>query len=237
MKKNLNLSLPRLKALAKASAKTNAATRSPNASKEGAAPDVFVYVTASTRLDEAQRLRQRGSGPNFGADLITLTTCKHRMRAALGVEEWPGQWIVGLTSSGLHEGRQWLFFATQIERAYASHAELARALPQPVREAKSSRLHVHGDLFEPLRHLGEGEALDPANYHAPRDGHRHEAPERWHRDIHHATWQRPAALLVGDPARSFLWTEPILFYRGQLTQGYKKWPSLSEFVRELAAAR
>lgn len=256
MAKNLNLALPRLKTLAKAGdaepkRKAKPAVKAPPESatteqtptvkpppEKTAA--VFSYVVASTCLDAQGRLRQLGSGPNYQGGLITLTTCKRRMRAALEVEAWPGQWIVGLSGNGLHEGRQWLVFVTQIERAFASHAELVKALPPEVRRAKSSRLSVHGDLFEPLRAVTDEEALEPGNYHPPIVGHLHQKPEKWHKDIHYPSWQRPAALLVGDPKRSFLWTEPTLFYRGeggQLRQGYKKWLNLSEFVKRLEVAR
>ena len=222
---NFNSPLSRLRALAKAEAR-HPVTQS----------TVYCYIVATTDLDAESRMRQCGSGPNFQGGLISLSTCKHKMRAAREVDEWPGAWIVGLSSKGLHEGRQWLFFLTQIERAYGSHAELWDALSPDVREAKSAQKHVHGDVYRPLRAAKAAPHM-PESYHPPREGHRHEQPKQWHKDIGHRSWNRPAALLVGDPQKSFLWTEPMLCYKGEMTRGYTKWSNLVEFLSRIEAAR
>lgn len=232
MVEHLNSPLSRLRALAKGEPRQPRLQSTDTPIK---IPAVYSYVVATTDLDEEARLRQSGSGPNFQGGLITLATCKHQMRAALSVEEWPGAWIIGLSSSRLHEGKQWLFFVTQVERAFGSHAEAWRALPSAAREAKSAQRHFHGDLFEPLK-TAQAEPLSPKSYRPPLPGHRHEKPEQWHRDVNHRSWNRPAALLVGDSQNSFLWTEPTLYYRGVMTQGYKKWPSLSDFIEQLKEA-
>jgi hypothetical protein len=202
---------------------------------------VYSYVVTSIHLDEEQRLRQRGSGPNFQGGRITLCTCKHRMRAALEVEQWPGQWIVGLSSRRRYQNRHWLVFITRVQEAYASHAELWQALPAAARRAKSARQHIHGDLFEP-RERAKAKSLqaspfDPESYHDPIEGHRHELIEQWQKDVASEAWGRRSALLVGDPAQSWIWTEPRLFYKRDMTQGYTKFPSLPEFLAQLEEAR
>lgn len=223
---NLNPSLSHLKKLAKEVGK-----------ESGTAPMVYAYVMISSQLDQQDRLRQRGSGPNFAAGLITLTTCKHQLRAARDVADWPGAWIIGLSGRRIQGGRHWVCFATQIEQAFASHLELWKAVSTEVREAKAADASIHGDLFRPRRGTTAANAFDPDSYRAPIKGHRHEAPEKWGKDVSYRRWNRPAALLVGDPDRSFLWSEPSLFYRSDLAQGYKKFGNLSEFLENVEVVR
>lgn len=233
MAANMNATLSRLKCVVAADSADRGKPR-PGVPTESS--PLYSYVVATTNLDTELQIRQAGSGPNFQGGLITLTTCKHRLRAARGVDDWRGVWVAGLSRKGLHEGRQWVFFMMKVAQAYASHADLWQALPSTVREAKSARQHPHGDLYEPLG-FGSDAPHSPESYHAPCTGHRHEKPELWHKDIGYMNWKRPAALLVGDPDKSFLWSEPMLCYRGSMTQGYKKWSSVTDFLRCLEVAR
>ena len=51
---------------------------------------VYCYVVDSVK-NEGGRFVQRGSGPNFQGDMVTLCTCKHHMRTSLSSDDWEGK--------------------------------------------------------------------------------------------------------------------------------------------------
>ena len=98
---------------------------------------VYCYVIASMRIREGKFV-QTGCGPNFEGGLITLCTCKHRMRTAIDIEDWPDAWIAGFTGSSAGEAANFLVYLMQVEHAFASHRDLwfSTALSSETKRAK-----------------------------------------------------------------------------------------------------
>jgi hypothetical protein len=84
---------------------------------------IYAYVVTSVEHREGH-LVQTGSGPNWQGGTLTLCTCKHRLRNYLPLEEWPGVWLAGFTSTTEMNGRNALVFLTRIAAAYPSQASL-----------------------------------------------------------------------------------------------------------------
>jgi hypothetical protein len=181
---------------------------------------VYYYVVASIRNLDGEFI-QIGCGPNFQGGRITLCTCKHRMRTCMDVEEWKGAWIAGFTGVSAWEGRNFLVYLMQVERAFASHRDLwlSTALSSETKRAKAAHLDRFGDVFKP-----RGKTMaprDPKSYLPPCGDHRH--VRGWEKDVSYEGYSgRPAALLVGDPARSFLWNRPSFYYGGTLGRGHRR---------------
>jgi putative DNA base modification enzyme with NMAD domain len=201
------------------------------------AGEVYAYVVRTAQLDpdDPSAVRQVGSAPNFQGGLLTLCTCKHSMRAGRKPENWPGTWVAGF-SSGQGGQPQKLFYLMRVERAFISHYEMWNQLPPAVREAKSMRRSHLGDLCEPKSTLCDHDrpqVFDPSNYYPPRPDHSH--ANGWENDLDHSKqdkFNRPTALLMGDPERSYLWSRPILTVRGQpFTQGCCKFSTLGQFLQ------
>jgi hypothetical protein len=211
--------------------------------KEGAA---YSYVVKSVRMDdEGQQFEQHGSAPNFQGGRLTLCTCKHQMRTSLECKAWQGTWVAGFTSRCLDvvdvpKGRHWLFYLTRVNRAYPSHAELWESLPAAAREAKSASAHFLGDLFAPRGRVAGDGRFDPSRYYTPsRHSHRHNSCDNgWHNDIDYwcaDLYGRPS-LLVGDPHRTFIWNEPIIWFDDDHCRNFKKWDSIRRLLLHLKEA-
>ena len=98
---------------------------------------VYSYVMTSAKY-RAQKLWHCGSGPNFQGDLITLCTCKHRMRSSLCACGWKGKWIAGFTGINEHKRKNWLVYLMQISEAFESHYDLwSSKLLRSTRPAKA----------------------------------------------------------------------------------------------------
>jgi hypothetical protein len=200
---------------------------------------VVTSVGTSVGMDGKIRFEQHGSAPNFQGGRLTLCTCKHQMRSSLDGSKWQDKWIAGFTSRCLYEGRHWLFFLTRVADGHESHADLWECLPSAVREAKCAQEHFLGDLFMPKRKQLVGESkFDPRNYHTPprHDHHSNGCDNGWHNDIryeHADRHDRPASLLVGDPAMTFLWQEPMVWFGGDHCRNFKKWESVTGFLEHL----
>lgn len=182
---------------------------------------VYSYVVATVGLDDG-RFVQRGSGPNWQGDRLTLATCKHFLRTFLTPEDWRGVWLAGFCGAGAGGGRNALVYLTRVAHAFGSQADAwgADALPQRTKAAKAAHRHPFGDLFAPAR---PGDPLDPAIYRRPCAGHAHEPGDGWHGDIDYVGCNgRPVAILVGDPALTFLWDRPLLYRDGPLGRGQRK---------------
>ncbi|MFN0137993.1 MAG: hypothetical protein ACKVS9_17965 [Phycisphaerae bacterium] len=165
---------------------------------------VRYYVIASIDAS-SDRFVQNGSAPNFAGGFITLCTCKHRMRTAHSAEDWVGQWVAGFTRKAL--GHQ-LVYLMRIGWAFDSHRDLggSRVLPARTKHLKSAHINTNGDVFE----YREGSPHSPASYEPPHPAHSHANPASWHRDVGYRGRKRPAALLVGDPTATFIWTRPMI---------------------------
>jgi hypothetical protein len=196
---------------------------------------VYAYVVDSiVRSKVDDKFIQCGSGPNFQGGLITLCTCKRWMRTFRTPEEWKGTWIAGLCSVNAANGQQALFYLMRVEEACESHRDLWAALRHDVQVAKTARTHCLGDVYEPRL---QRDPFDPTSYHLPAKNHSHRSdrwPDEWREDINYVgKKRRRAALLVGDPNRSYLWDWPQLIYSGKLTQGQKKF-TLGDLLMQLS---
>ena len=184
---------------------------------------VYRYVITSVH-NEGGRYLQRGSGPNFQGGMVTLCTCKHRMRTYLSPDDWKGKWVAGFTGLGAGGGRNALFFLARVAHAYESHYDLwySGEVPTETKRAKSAALSRHGDLLEPVG--GSVDPFDPLSYHPPNEAHSHSKNNTWHGDVRYTggRWVREAALLVGDPGRTFLWDRPTIFLPGSIGRGQPK---------------
>ncbi len=179
---------------------------------------VYCYVETSIEL-HGYDFVQCGSGPNFQGGLVTLCTCKHLMRSGQSERAWPGSWVAGFTSRTLipNDGRNFISYLMKVGRAYHSHRELWDNIPEDVREAKAADHHRLGDLYRPAG--SNGDPFDPASYVEPRADHSHCELGEWQEDIN---YPRRAALLVGDPELSFLWSRPAIALKPpQLHRGHK----------------
>jgi hypothetical protein len=182
---------------------------------------VYSYVVSTVGRDEGWFV-QRGSGPNWQGDRLTLATCKHFLRTFLAPDDWRGVWLAGFCGTGAGGGRNALVYLARVAHAFASQADAwaSPALPQRTKAAKAAHRHPFGDLFAPAR---PGDPLDPATYRRPCAGHAHESWDGWHGDIDYVGHNgRPAAILVGDPALTFLWDRPVLYRAEPLGRGQRK---------------
>lgn len=184
---------------------------------------VYCYVIATIKTRNGQ-FYQRGSGPNFQGGLITLCTCKHFMRTFLDTEQWPGKWIAGFSGVAAGNGHNALVYLMKVGHAFASHQSLwfSDQISDEARRAKSASLSRFGDVYRPKSPVND--PFDVRSYAQPCEDHVHAKDDAWHHDINYEGCKgRKAALLVGDPAHSFLWNKPMLFYiGGRIHRGQKK---------------
>ena len=172
--------------------------------------EVYIYVVDTVKLHKG-RMYQKGSGPNFQGGLITLCSCKHRMRSGLDAGSWKGMWVAGFSGHRPSQDNQ-LFYLMRVSHAFTSHREIwaSTAINERTKAAKAAHLDRFGDLYRPKkdsdRHYGH------RSYRAPCRNHVHRASELWHKDVKYKKGYggRPAALLVGDPVLSFLWKTPAI---------------------------
>jgi hypothetical protein len=171
---------------------------------------VYCYVETSIAL-YPYGFVQEGSGPNFQGGLITLCTCKHMMRSSLTIREWPNCWVAGFSSRSLKpgEGRNFLAYLMKVGQAFRSQRDIWNALPNDTREAKAADRDRLGDLYRPTS--ASSDPYDPGNYMPPRSDHSHcNSRAIWKKDIDDGHFGRRPALLVGEPAFSFLWNRPMI---------------------------
>jgi hypothetical protein len=165
---------------------------------------VYCYVAASVE-ERSGCLVQTGSGPNIKGGLVTLCACKHRVRTSMSPDEWIGKWIAGFTGVGPGRGRNYLFYLMRVGQAFESHRELwyADTIPEETKHAKTADTNKLGDLYRPQGTTGN--PFDPRDYVPPCPEHVHCKDSHWHDDVDYVGFSdRVAALLVGDPERSFL---------------------------------
>lgn len=193
---------------------------------------IYCYIIATVKNQDGYFV-QTGSGPNFQGGLISLCTCKHRMRTFLDAEAWAGKWIAGFTGVKAGNGRNALVYLMQVSQAYQSHLALwsADAMPTKAKLAKAAHSNEFGDVYQPQS--SRGNPFDPREYVRPHPDHGHLSNDCWHKDIDYRGCSgRPAALLVGHPKHSFLWDHPMILYRDRLYRGAKKF-ALGDLMHRL----
>jgi hypothetical protein len=190
---------------------------------------LFYYVIASIE-QRSGLLVQTATAPNWQGGACSLCTCKARMRTCHDAAAWPGVWVAGFTGLKAGGGRNYLVYLMRVGNAFRSHADCwhSPVLSDATKAAKAAHRNKFGDLFVPCS--TPGGPFDPASYLPPRSGHDHadgcdcrEASARWHPVWHHDVRRyrngRAAALLVGDPARTYIWDRPVLFLPGSIGIG------------------
>ncbi len=190
---------------------------------------VFAYVLTS--LEESNgKIFQTGCARNFQGDCITLCTCMHWHRH--WKPTWKGFWVAGFTMK--NSGNQ-LFYLMQVGQEAASQYALWNSSYLPNRSAKSAALDIFGDLYEPLSGAS-GQPFNPMLYRSPVQGHVH-LPSAWKDDIYYPRlpYSNQPKLLIGIPARSFLWSCPKYQYKAPLKghPRFKFYPSLGAFYKQL----
>jgi hypothetical protein len=202
----------------------------------------YSYIVRSVKWDHGpETFAQHGSAPNFQGGVLTLCTCKHRMRASQAAEDWRGVWLAGVTCRTLHGGKHWLFYLAQVEAAYRSHADLWNGVGAGTRNAKAAHLHFLGEVFRPRTPPPTGGArFSPPRYVAPPlHSHRWLGEDGWHDDWHNDISHRLAhkyghpPLLVAYPQRTFLWNEPMVYFAQDHCRNFHKWSSVLELLAQL----
>lgn len=193
--------------------------------------DVYFYVLTSIEYRN-QRFLQRGTGPNFQGGLLTLCTCKHRMRSSLSARDWRGKWIAGFTSITEHQRKNFLVYLMKVSEAFESHCDLwfSKSISPKAKRAKAAHLNEFGDIYKPKRR-----GIDPyeaEDYEKPCEGHSHF--EDWQKDIKYDKGYNKcyAALIVGSEKKSFLWDVPRIWYSQQLPRSFRRL-ELNEFWGQL----
>jgi hypothetical protein len=184
---------------------------------------VYSYIVATVKNSNGHFV-QKGSAPNFQGGVISLCTCKHRMRSFQDPKSWLGTWIAGFTGKEAGNGRNALIYLMKVEFAFDSFYDLwfSEKLTESVKQAKLAHTNRFGDIFQP-RNMQE-DKFDFSNYEAPVDNHSHFENKEWHKDICYTkgVWGRMPALLFGDAKYSYLWDQPVVFHSERLYHGQRK---------------
>jgi hypothetical protein len=206
--------------------------------------EAYSYVVVTVGWNpEAAAFEQHGSAPNFQGGVLTLCTCKHRMRAARSIEDWRGTWLAGFTSRNrkIFDRRHWLFYLAQVESAHESHAELWANMKDATRRTKAADANYLGDVFRPKSPPPTADdRFSPNRYITPRrHAHRWRDHDGWHEDwrndvsYHLADGFGHPPLLVADPRRTFLWDEPMIYLAANHSRSYRRWSSLQGLLSNL----
>jgi hypothetical protein len=190
--------------------------------------EVYFYVVETIKNHNGNFF-QTGSAPNFQGDMISLCTCKHRMRSSMVTEDWVDKWIAGF--SGVTADNRWnaLVYLMKVGYAFKSQLSLwlADEIPNETKQAKLAQINKFGDIYKPKDQVRN--EYSAQSYFYPVEGHVHCNNDGWHNDINYEGYSdRKAALLIGDPNYSFLWNKPMIFYRpmifdnDHLPRGHKK---------------
>lgn len=191
---------------------------------------IYLYVLTTTSYQK-NKLTQKGSAPNLEGGIITLCTCKHRMRTYPDVTK--GVWIAGITnkytgpnSKNEQRAGNLLFYLFKIDKYFESQYDLYNYLKNKESEAfkkKSAEQNTFGDLYTPLRNISEKH--NPENYIPVNEDHVHFRDEIWKYDIEKYN-NKNHKLLLGHRGRenNFVWDEPKirLSYNVSITQGVRK---------------
>ena len=191
----------------------------------------YRYIVATIKNKKGSFI-QEGCAPNFQGGLITLCTCKHKMRTYKSSTDWSGVWIAGFSSVRAGGGRQALVYLMKVERAFDSHYDFWFSdLMMETKQSKAANIHPLGDVYQPRsRNIDKYNLKD---YLPPYKNHVHGHDNNWHNDIVYHRYGRPSSLLVGNPDLSFLWNKPMLYSPPPIqAQGEKKY-DLKELLNQL----
>lgn len=189
---------------------------------------IYYYIIRSVDL-ENNKFIQKGSGPNFEGDIITLCTCKHKMRTYPNIDQ--GTWIAGITSKNIGSNLgNYIYYLARINETFNSHYELweyfKKHAPNTLK-LKSSVQNPLGDIFFP-KNKTINDMFDPDEYRKPIQGHSHQ--KNWHDDIK-IRYKKPSKLIVFDPKYSFVWKSPVIKINpNKLTQGQRRKDTITEFL-------
>jgi hypothetical protein len=191
--------------------------------------DLRLYVVRSLRLVNGV-LKQKGSGPNLEGGIVTLTTCKHAMRASRALNV--GTWVAGVTSAEMPLRGQALFYLARVGGYATSHVEHWNALPHPTRSAKSMVHNALGDVFEPIEPEATAPDADMSKYKAFQVEHSH---GMWdgvrllgdrnglEGDLRYRShFGEPARLLRFDPSMTWVWERPTILRSGGVGRGFRR---------------
>ena len=176
------------------------------------------------------QFQQTRSGPNWQGGVLTLTTCKHRLRTGKPIADWVGVWLAGFTPK-VGCGDNYLLFLAQVRLAFASNYELGAylAVRRPsVYFAKLVNTSTLGDIYQAKRVLPYTEQYDWQNYTEPVGHVRMELKNnepKWHKDINYvgAGGRQPAMLLF---SKTYLYSKPVYrCVRPLGRSGYKTTPA------------
>ena len=184
--------------------------------------EVYCYVIATIK-NQNGHFFQTGSAPNFQGGLVSLCTCKHFMRTFKDTEDWVDKWIAGFSGVAAGNGNNVLVYLMKVGYAFKSHMSLwfADEISDETKQAKSAQISKFGDIYKPKDQMGN--EFSAQSYFHPVESHVHCNNDGWHNDINYeGSKGRIAALLIGDPEYSFLWNQPMIYYKGNLHRGQKK---------------
>jgi hypothetical protein len=191
---------------------------------------VYSYIVATVKNSEGCFI-QTGSAPNFQGGVISLCTCKHRMRSFQDPDSWPGTWIAGFSSKKAgNGGRNALIYLMKVEIAFKSFYDLWYS-GKTVKQVKLAHVDKFGDVFLP-KPDDKRDKYDVEHYLHPVADHVHAPKDWWHKDINYGkgVCGRKAALLFGDEQYSFLWNKPTLIHSKQLHRAQRK-DDLQSFLK------
>lgn len=217
LSKNTNFSLTRLKGILRC--------------KSDAKAEFYVYVLSSVEIKNGCFV-QKGCGPNFQGDCISLCTCKHQMRSRPPEDGWRGVWIAGFTSRQL-SGNHALFYLMRVGSAFTSHFAFwhEAKISERTKQAKSASSDRFGDIYRPVP--GNRKPFQIQSYRKPIEDHCHRrgiCDTTWGNDIRYRTRSgtRPA-MLIGERSLSFLWTKSFIPTERPLPRDYRRL-TLTDFL-------
>ena len=184
--------------------------------------EVYCYIVATIKNQDGHFF-QTGSAPNFQGDMVSLCTCKHKMRTFKDTEDWVDKWIAGFSGVAAGNGNNALVYLMKVGYAFKSQMSLwfSDEIPEETKQAKLAQISKFGDIYQPKDQMSDEFAVQ--SYIHPVESHVHCNNNNWHNDINYEGCKgRNAALLIGDPEYSFLWNQPMIYYQGHLHRGQKK---------------
>jgi hypothetical protein len=184
--------------------------------------EVYCYVVETIK-NQSGHFFQTGSAPNFQGDMVSLCTCKHFMRTFKDTNDWVDKWIAGFSGVAAGNGNNALVYLMRVGHAFKSHMSLwfADEIPEETKQAKSAQISKFGDIYKPKDQISN--EFSAQSYFHPVESHVHCNNDGWHNDINYeGSKGRKASLLIGDPEYSFLWNQPMIYFKGHLHRGQKK---------------
>lgn len=161
------------------------------------------------------------------------------MRTFMDSKDWIGKWIAGFSGVAAGKGSNALVYLMKVGFAFKSQMELwfSDKIPEQTKRAKLAQTDKFGDIYQPNNQTS-GEFAAKSYIH-PVKNHVHVKKEDWHKDINynHGCKDRKPALLVGNPDYTFLWNNPMIFYKDCLHRGQKKNNLLMSFIKQLSEVR